>query len=148
MKTSIIARLANLTLTVSGITDVPKSSLANRFDESIQPNSVPLTHPVRNTLITRADNPAVTYYKAACKGQKLLSATLSPHSVAATHVQPIDSPWTGPITQSLTTWGYSIETDNGDPQWRANHFDECELASNHSLKPMCDALGIDSRSTY
>ena len=94
------------------------------------------------------DDEAAIYRKADCKGQKLLGACMTARSQAGVYIQPVDSLWTVPITQWLTAWGYKMETDNGNAQWRASHEDECELAINHNLRRMCTALGIDTRSTY
>ena len=100
------------------------------------------------SLVARVDDIEVIYHKATCKGQKLLSATTSPHEAAAAFVNPIDSPWTNPIQQELETWGYKIESDDGTPQFRASHEDECEFEHSHKLKSMFDDLRIDTRSTY
>ncbi|KAI4708029.1 hypothetical protein J4E89_007148 [Alternaria sp. Ai002NY15] len=100
------------------------------------------------SLVARVDDIEVIYHKATCKGQKLLSATTSPHDAAAAFVNPIDSPWTNPIQQELETWGYKIESDDGTPQFRASHGDECEFEHSHKLKSMFDDLRIDTRSTY
>lgn len=143
MKALIIACLAAVAL-AAGFHSVENKSTAVVHSNDISP-----VYHASKALIIRADeDPDVIYHKATCKGQKLLSATTSPRNVAANYIQPIDSPWIGPLVQSLATWGYSIETDDGTPQWRANHFDECELATSHRLRPMCDALGIDTRSSY
>ena len=100
------------------------------------------------SLVARVDDIEVIYHKATCKDQKLLSATTSPHDAAAAFVNPIDSPWTNPIQQELETWGYKIESDDGTPQFRASHEDECEFEHSHKLKSMFDDLKIDTRSTY
>jgi len=83
------------------------------------------------SLVARVDDIEVIYHKATCKGQKILSATTSPHDAAAAFVNPIDSPWTNPIQQELETWGYKIESDGGTPQFRASHEDECEFEHSH-----------------
>ena len=100
------------------------------------------------SLVNRAEDVERVYYVATCKGQKLLTATTYPRNTAAAYVTPIDSPWVNHIQNDLTTWGYKLETDDGTPQWRASHFDECEFATNHKLKTMFDSLSILTRSTW
>ena len=108
MKALIIACLAAVAL-AAGFHSVENKSTAVVHSNDISP-----VYHASKALIIRADeDPDVIYHKATCKGQKLLSATTSPRNVAANYIQPIDSPWIGPLVQSLATWGYSIETDSG-----------------------------------
>ncbi|KAI1570088.1 hypothetical protein PtrEW13061_011527, partial [Pyrenophora tritici-repentis] len=97
-------------------------------------DSSPSEYSVPSSLVSRAEDVDRVYYLASCKGQKLLAATTSPRDVAAAYVTPIDSPWVNPIMTDLTTWGYKLDSDDGTPQWRASHFDECEFQTNHKLK--------------
>ncbi|PWO20020.1 hypothetical protein A1F95_10784, partial [Pyrenophora tritici-repentis] len=111
-------------------------------------DSSPSEYSVPSSLVSRAEDVDRVYYLASCKGQKLLAATTSPRDVAAAYVTPIDSPWVNPIMTDLTTWGYKLDSDDGTPQWRASHFDECEFQTNHKLKRMLDSLSILTSSTW
>ncbi|KNG43910.1 hypothetical protein TW65_09267 [Stemphylium lycopersici] len=151
MKTGPITYLiALVALVVDFVAPVSEPSLDNTSRLSPQIKDTLLVGEINKSLAIRApdDDPAAIYRKADCKGQKLLGACLNARTQAGVYIQPVDSLWTVPITQSLTTWGYRMETDNGNAQWRASHEDECELATNHNLRRMCTALGIDTRSTY
>ncbi|RMZ70005.1 WD domain-containing [Pyrenophora seminiperda CCB06] len=150
MKALIIASFNLLGTFVTGLITTPSANFAMPglslsspdWTELLLENSEP------TKLSSRADDVERVYHIATCKGQKLLTVTTYPRNVAAAYVSPIDSPWTGPIEHDLTTWGYKLDTDDGTPQWRASHSDECEFATNHKLKTMFDSLSILTRSTW
>lgn len=98
-------------------------------------------------LVSHADDVEEEYKVAMRMGQRLLAATTLGHD-AANHFIPIDSPWINPIQYDLTTRGYKFETDDGTPQWRASHSDDCEFQYRHRLKTMFDSLSIPTRSTW
>ncbi|KAH7410129.1 hypothetical protein DE146DRAFT_751841 [Phaeosphaeria sp. MPI-PUGE-AT-0046c] len=86
-----------------------------------------------------APDPSTVYGQAWCKGSRLMLATTQDAAGAATHVSPINSPWTGPLDAEMQLWGYKDETvsPNGD-----NSCDFEELG----MGRVCASLGVSTKT--
>jgi hypothetical protein len=106
-----------LPVVTSLTTAVPDLQELEVFSRLYETNGLEVDPASSHGLIARAPIDIIAvYYKASCKGQKLLAATTFLHNVAGAHISPVDSPWTCTIQQDLQTWGYRIDTDDETPE--------------------------------
>jgi hypothetical protein len=124
---SVACLAATTALKTSLIVPPPILSRVNNSTAPLDPFGYsPGYHTPESLVRTVAVDINAVWQKARCKGQKLFYAT----SLGRTDlrlpalISPVDSPWTQPFSQDLSTWGYSIDTDNGMPEWQQGKYDE------------------------
>ncbi|OAL46996.1 hypothetical protein IQ07DRAFT_479568, partial [Pyrenochaeta sp. DS3sAY3a] len=76
---------------------------------------------------------------AKCKGNNLYHGMAFNEDQAVAYINPIVSPWDGPMTTEMTTWGYADDTES--PMRRL----DCDFASYHRMRRAFEALGADPR---
>lgn len=76
---------------------------------------------------------------AKCKGNNLYHGMAFNEDQAVAYINPIVSPWDGPMTTEMATWGYADDTASPMRQL------DCDFANYHRMRRAFEALGADPR---